>query len=34
MLAVYIVFLGMYLLDSSHSLHGDSDILKAVHTFT
>ena len=32
-LAIYIVFLGMYLLDSSHSLHCDSNILKAVCTF-
>ena len=30
----YIVFLGMYVLDSSHSLYGDSDILKAFCTFT
>ena len=34
MLTAYIVFSGMYLLDSSHSLCDDSDILKAVRTFT
>ena len=33
-LAICIVFLGTYLLDSSHNLRDDSNILKAVCNFT